>query len=111
MHEPRYLARMAEDLKCLDVDEFDHSFGAQAIKRYLGGTQYPRIGEASRDTQNQRPSVPGVSTRTKNKINPSNAEDTFVQSTGKANIYEKIEVLSCWYSSDSSRGALTFEYP
>ena len=58
MHEPRHLAREAEDLILLDVDESDDdedSFGDEAIRRYLGDD------EARRGTPNHhRPSVPRV---------------------------------------------------
>ena len=56
MHEPRCLARVAEDLNLLNVDESDDdSFGEEAIRRYLGDD------EGRRGTPNhRRPSVPRV---------------------------------------------------
>ena len=45
MHEPRHLAREAEDLILLDVDESDDdddSFGDEAIRRYLGDDEARR---------------------------------------------------------------------
>ena len=56
VHEPRCLARVAEDLNLLNVDESDDdSFGEEAIRRYLGDD------EGRRGTPNhRRPSVPRV---------------------------------------------------
>ena len=44
-------------------------------------------------------------------INPSNAETTFVQSTRMQHFLKNIQTLSCWYSLDSSRLVLSDEYP
>ena len=45
------------------------------------------------------------------RFNPSNAEPTFVQSTGTQKSLKTIQTLSCWYSLESSRRVLSYEYP
>ena len=45
------------------------------------------------------------------RVNPSNTESTFVQSTRTQRFWKTIETLSCWYSLDSSCRALSDEYP
>ena len=45
------------------------------------------------------------------RVNPSNAEATFIQSTRTQIFSKTIETLSCWYSLESSRRVLSFEYP
>ena len=44
-------------------------------------------------------------------LNPSNAESTFVQSTQMQRFLKTIKTMSCWYSLESSRRALSDEYP
>ena len=44
-------------------------------------------------------------------INPSKAKATFVLSTRTLKPFKTMPALSCWYSLDSSRQALSFEYP
>ena len=44
-------------------------------------------------------------------FNPSNAEATFVKNTKMQRLLKTILTLSCWYSLDSYRGALSDEYP
>ena len=45
------------------------------------------------------------------RVNPSNAEATFVQSTRMQRFLKTILTLSCWYSLDSSHLVLSDEYP
>ena len=42
---------------------------------------------------------------------PSNAKATFVQSTQMQRFLKTIQTLSCWYSLESSHGALSDVYP
>ena len=44
-------------------------------------------------------------------LNRSNAKSTFVQSTQMQTFLKTIQTQSCWYSLESSRGALSDEYP
>ena len=44
-------------------------------------------------------------------INPSNADAIFVQSMRTQIFPKTIEILSCWYSLESSRRVLSNEYP
>ena len=57
VHEPRYQARVTEDLSVLDLEEFGDSFSDLAIEEYLN-----RGGEARRASgqQNHRHPVPWV---------------------------------------------------
>ena len=49
--------------------------------------------------------------RLAHSFNPSNAEATFVLSTRTLKLLKTMPALSCWYSLDSYRRALSFEYP
>ena len=44
------------------------------------------------------------------RVNPSNAETTYVQNTRKLRFLKTILTLSCWYSLESSRRVLSDEY-
>ena len=45
------------------------------------------------------------------KLNPSNAEVSFIQITRTQIFSKTIETLSCWYSLESSHRVLSYEYP
>ena len=44
-------------------------------------------------------------------LNHSNVESTFIQSTRTQIFSKTIGALSCWYSFESSRRVLSYEYP
>ena len=49
--------------------------------------------------------------RAAGSFNPYNAEATFIQSTRMQTFLITILTLSCWYSLESSRRVLLYEYP
>ena len=44
-------------------------------------------------------------------LNPYNADATFIQRTRTQRFLKTIKTLSCWYSFESSRRVLSYEYP